>query len=60
MVSSRVQMSDDIKPGKFYICKYAQDRYFCTANLFSEHGDVNMKFSHNLKVLHQNSFLATA
>ena len=31
--SSRVQMMlDDIKPGKFYVCKYDQDWYFCTAN----------------------------
>ena len=44
--SSRVQMMiDDIKPGKFYVCRHDEDWYFCTANyVSSEHGVVNIKF----------------
>ena len=44
---SKVQITiEDIsKPGKFYVCQYDNDWYFCVANyVSSEHGDVNMKF----------------
>ena len=46
--SSKVQTTiEDIKPGKFYVCQYDNDWYFCVANFMSsEHGDVNMKFLH--------------
>ena len=46
--SSKVQTTiEDIKPGKFYVCQYDNDWYFCVANyVSSEHGDVNMKFLH--------------
>ena len=37
-------MIEDIKPGKFCVCQYDKDWYFCVANyMSSEHGDVNMK-----------------
>ena len=46
--SSKVQMTvEDMKPGKFYVCQYDNNWYFCFTNyLSSEHGDVNMKFLH--------------
>ena len=46
--SSKVQTTiEDIKPGKFHVCQYDNDWYFCVANyVSSEHGDVNMKFLH--------------
>ena len=46
--SSKVQTTiEDIKPGKFYVCQYDNDWYFCIVNYVpSEHGDVNMKFLH--------------
>ena len=46
--SSKVQMTiEDIKPGKFYVCQYDNDWYFCIVNYVpSEQGDVNMKFLH--------------
>ena len=38
---------EDIKPGKFYVCQYDNDWYFCVLNYVSnEHGDVNMNFLH--------------
>ena len=46
--SSKVQtMIEDIKSGKFYVSQYDNNWYFCVANyVWSEHGDVNMKFLH--------------
>ena len=46
--SSKVQTTiEHIKPGKFYVCQFDNDWYFCVANyVSSEHGDVNMKFLH--------------
>ena len=46
--SSKVQTTvADIKTGKFCVCQYDNDWYFCVANyVSSEHGDVNMKFLH--------------
>ena len=41
---------EDIKPGKFYVCQYDNDWYFCVANyVSSEHGDINMKFLHPIE-----------
>ena len=38
---------EDIKPGKYYVCQYDKDWYFCVVNyVSSEHDDVNMKFLH--------------
>ena len=38
---------EDMKPGKFYMCQYDNNWYFCVTNyLSSEHGDINMKFLH--------------
>ena len=38
---------EDIKPGRFYVCQYDKDWYFCVANdVSNEHGDVNVKFLH--------------
>ena len=41
--SSKVRMTtEDAKPGKFYMCQYDSDWYFCVANyVLSEHGDAN-------------------
>ena len=56
--SSKVQtMIKDIKPGKFCVCQYGNDWYFCVVNyVSSEHGDVNMKFLHS-KGASENSIL---
>ena len=47
-VKSNVEVSiEDIKPGRFYACKYNEDWYFYNANFVSvENGDVNIKFLH--------------
>ena len=42
-------MIADNKPGKFYVCQFDNNWYFCVANYKSrEHGDVNMKFLHSI------------
>ena len=58
--SSKVQTPiEDIKPGKFYVCQYDNNWYFCVANyVSSEHGGVNMKFLHP-NGPSENFFLAT-
>ena len=46
--NSKLKVSvKDIKPERFYACRYNNDWYFCNANCVSvEDGDINVKFLH--------------